>query len=111
MNQNKIITEVLEIKRKVTIVENKINKKNEYDDAIENIQEQKNYLQEKLETIEKSIRLLDYKLHHIQTETEKREVPKTVDKVVEENVCEYNNKGFCKMRNKCVKFHATEIFM
>ena len=108
-NQDKIINEVLEIKTRVVIVEQKMNEKVDYELIIKNIKDQKNDLQEKLMMIEKSIGLLDEKLQSMKKEVEDTETAKYVDKVNNSKQCEYDRNGFCKMRERCVNLHASEI--
>ena len=82
MNQNKMFNQVLEIRRRVTIVENK------HEEVIENIWEQKSYLQKKVEMVEKMIGLLDDKIENITVDTESKENLKPVSSDIESKKCD-----------------------
>ena len=82
MNQNKMFNEVLEIRRRVTIVENK------HEEVIENIWEQKSYLQKKVEMVKKMIGLLDDKIENITVDTESKENLKPVSSDIESKKCD-----------------------
>ena len=77
-----MFNEVLEIRRRVTIVENK------HEEVIENIWEQKSYLQKKVEMVEKMIGLLDDKIENITVDTESKENLKPVSSDIESKKCD-----------------------
>ena len=102
-NQETIITEILDIKRRVNIIE-KV-KDFQEDVIIEKIQEQKEILQEKIDTIEMSIKLIDRMLQSENKPKEENEESETVKL----KQCRYNRRGFCKMKDECPFYHSSEI--
>ena len=110
-NQQVIINELLDIKRRVRVIENVENtKKNDERMLFQYIQGQKDSLQEKIDTIEIAIKLLDDKLGRMKADkdSEARKTFKPSEKEMKTKQCKYDRKGFCRNREKCAYFHAFE---
>ena len=104
-NQEKIITEVLDIKRRVNIIEKARGFRE--DVIIEKIEEQKEILLEKIDTIDMSIKLIDKMLH---SENKPKEVDANEENdTVKLKQCRYNRKGYCKMKDECPFYHSSAI--
>ena len=107
-NQNKIIHEVLEIKRRVIGIENNENVDKDFGETIiKRIIEQKDILENRIVTIDATIKLIDDKLNAAEKER-KRKIKSKID-LDKPKQCEFDRTGYCKLKQSCPLVHASEI--